>query len=39
VIPGCGLAGLMASLETGAPVYEAEADWGGAPASDRTATA
>lgn len=35
VILGGGLAGLAASLETGAPVYEAEADWGGASASDR----
>ena len=35
VILGGGLAGLAASLDTGAPVYEAEADWGGASASDR----
>src|SRR5436309_2703168 len=35
VILGGGLAGLTASLYTGAPVYEAEPDWGGASASDR----
>jgi protoporphyrinogen oxidase len=35
VILGGGLAGLTASLDTGAPVYEAEDDWGGASASDR----
>jgi protoporphyrinogen oxidase len=32
---GGGLAGLMASLEIGAPVYEAGSHWGGASASDR----
>jgi UDP-galactopyranose mutase len=35
VILGGGLAGLAASLDTGAPVYEADDDWGGAAASDR----
>lgn len=35
VILGGGLAGLTASLYTGAPVYEADPDWGGASASDR----
>lgn len=35
VILGGGLAGLMAGLETGAPVYEAEPDVGGAAASDK----
>jgi protoporphyrinogen oxidase len=35
VILGGGLAGLAASLDTGAPVYEAEDDCGGASASDR----
>lgn len=35
LILGGGLAGLAASLDTGAPVYEAEPDWGGASASDR----
>jgi len=35
VILGGGLAGLMASLETGAAVYEADPAWGGASASDR----
>jgi len=35
VILGGGLAGLAAALDTGAPVYEADPDWGGASASDR----
>lgn len=35
VVLGGGLAGLAASLDTGAPVYEAAEDWGGASASDR----
>jgi UDP-galactopyranose mutase len=36
VILGGGLAGLTASLYTGAPVYEADTEWGGASASDRS---
>jgi UDP-galactopyranose mutase len=35
VILGGGVAGLTASVYTGAPVYEAEPDWGGASASDK----
>jgi len=35
IILGGGLAGLMAALETGAPVYEAAPEYGGAAASDR----